>query len=127
MTSIKIVRRNGMVAFEPDGLQPGDPFEVDRGESVTWNNSTNEPHWPWPIDAQGNILSEDEALDRKLFLSDEIPPHQVSDPIFDVNPDFSPREPTPKVPMPSSVPPPKINCVCRLHRQERGCIVVRKS
>jgi hypothetical protein len=124
MTSIKIVRHNGKFAFEPDGRQPGDPLKVDRGESVTWNNDTNESHWPWPIDAQGNLLSEDEALKRKLYLCDRIPAHQVSVPIYDVNPDFSPQPPPVPPPPHSNVPPPTINYVCRLHLQERGCIVV---
>jgi hypothetical protein len=125
MPSIKIVRRKGTVGFEPDipGSQPGDPLEVDRGEGVTWNNRTNQPHWPWPIDAQGNLLSEADALARKLFLCDRIPARQVSVPICDINPDFSPQPPP--QPPPPNVPQPTINYVCRLHRQERGSIVVR--
>jgi hypothetical protein len=122
--SIKIVRRKGTIGFEPDipGSQPGDPLEVDRGEGVTWNNRTNQPHWPWPIDAQGNLLSEADAFARNLYLCDRIPARQVSVPIFDVNPDFSPQQPPPP-PLPN-VPPPTINYVCRLHQQERGSIVV---
>jgi hypothetical protein len=131
MASIRIVRRKGTVGFEPDvlGSQPGDPLVVDQGEDVTWNNRTKQEHWPWPIDADGKLLSQSEALERKLFLSDMIPPLQVSEPIFDVKPDFSPQPPpppTPGVPPRSSVPPPTIDYVCRLHPEERGHIFVRK-
>jgi hypothetical protein len=128
MPSIRIIRlKNRAVAFQPDipGSQPGDPLEVDRGEGVTWNNRTNQPHWPWPVDAQGNLLSEADAFARALYLCDRIPAGQVSVPICDVNPDFSPQPPPPEPPQPPNVPPPTINYVCRLHLAERGRIVIR--
>jgi hypothetical protein len=122
MTGIMIRRIGGKVAFVPDGGKPGGPLEVDRGEGVTWNNRTNQPHWPWPIDAQGNLLSEAESLDRQLYLCDRIPAHDVSDPAYNVDPKFSPQ---PEPPPQSDVPPPTINYVCKLHREERGSIVIR--
>ena len=115
MASIRIVQLNGTTVFQPDVL------EVDRGDDVTWNNRTKRPHWPWPIDADGNLLSEADAIARKLYLSDRIPAGQVSIPIYNVDPIFSPPPPLPDV----NVPPPQIKYVCRLHLQEQGSIVVR--
>ena len=118
MPSIRIVELNGTTGFQPadiPGGQPGDPVDVDRGASITWNNETNQPHWPWPVDAQGNLLSEADAITHNMYLCDRIPAGQVSVPICDVNPNFSPPD----------VPPPAVNYVCRLHRTERGSIVVR--
>ena len=127
MASIRIVQLDGTAGFQPDipGSQPGDPLEVDRGEGVTWNNQTNNAHWPWPVDEQGNLLSEADAIRCKMYLSDRIPAGQVSTPIYNVDPMFSPQpELDPPTP-PPDVPPPTIKYVCRLHRQERGSIVVR--
>jgi hypothetical protein len=124
MASIKIVDlAHGTAGFQPDvpGSQPGDPLVVDRGEGVTWDNRTNIRHWPWPIDAHGNLLSEAQAFACRMFLCDEIPADDVSAPIYSVNPDFSPSPPPPPAPLQS----PVIKYVCRLHRQERGCIVLR--
>jgi hypothetical protein len=118
MPSIKIVQLNGTVEFQPDDPpgDPGQPLGVDRGESVTWNNETDRSHWPWPIDAQGNLLSAADAKAFGFHLSRNIPKGGVSSPEYNSNPQFSPP----------LLPPPTITYVCRHHRKERGSIVVRE-
>ena len=72
--SIKIVElADGTVAFEPDvpGATPGQPLGAKTGDLVTWNNRTNQAHWPVATSAQ-------------TFLTNDIPAGQVSDPIFQV-------------------------------------------
>jgi hypothetical protein len=123
MSSIKIVQlQNGTVAFQPDipGAKPGQPLGVDLGEHVTWNNETNQAHWPWPTDTQGNLLSEADAIARRFYLADDVPAGRVSKPIYNVDPQFSP-------PAPPDVPPPTITYVCKHHQQEQGSIVVRNA
>ena len=123
MSSIKIIQiEDGTAAFKPDfpGSKPDEPLVVDRGENVTWNNETDNAHWPWPTDAQGNLLSEADAIKFVFYLTDDVPAGRASNPIYDVNPQFSPpRQPPP------NVPPPTITYVCRHHQHERGSIVLR--
>jgi plastocyanin len=72
--SIKIVKlANQTVAFQPDvpGAQPNQPLGVNVGDNITWNNRTNEAHWPVAIAPGG-------------FLTNNIPAGEVSDPIFNV-------------------------------------------
>ena len=117
--SITIVKlADGRVAFWPDRLdaEPDDPLVILRGESVTWNNRTNDPHWPWPLDGQGQLLSADDARARNFYLCDAIPAGDVSDPSYDAVPDFAP---------PVTTEAPTIVYVCRRHRLERGRIIVR--
>jgi len=73
--SIKIVpskRRTAGVtaAFVPDidGAKRGQPLKVQQGDLVSWNNTTDKEHWPWPVTSQnappvdpppgGNVLTE---------------------------------------------------------------------
>lgn len=70
--SIKIVTLPGdIVAFQPDvpGAQPGQALGVSNNDLVTWNNRTNDSHWPH---AEGTPLTAD------------IPAGQVSSPILKV-------------------------------------------
>lgn len=72
--SIKIVPSKSEIAgvhavFVPDidGAKPGQPLKVQQGDLVSWNNTTNEDHWPWPVTSQnappvdpppgGNVLT----------------------------------------------------------------------
>lgn len=57
--SIKIVpsksRKPGVLAeFVPDidGALPGQPLEVETDDLVSWNNTTPEDHWPWPLESE---------------------------------------------------------------------------
>jgi hypothetical protein len=56
--SIKIVPSKSQVAgvlaeFVADvaGAKPG-TFDVQQGDLVSWNNTTPEEHWPWPVASQ---------------------------------------------------------------------------
>lgn len=96
--SIKIVPASsgGGAAFAPDiqGYGPGDPLPVQQDDLVTWNNTTNETHQPWPTDSSYNPLSEAEVLPRGSanYLSDPIPAGQSSRPSYDAAlPDGNPQ------------------------------------
>ena len=72
--SIKIVElEDGTVVFKPDisSAQPGQPLGANAGDIVTWNNRTNQAHWPVAIDPPG-------------FLTNDIPAGEVSNPIFNI-------------------------------------------
>jgi hypothetical protein len=41
---------------------------------VTWNNTTNQEHWLWPVDANGNPLPDNQISTQfGNYLSDKIP------------------------------------------------------
>ena len=87
--SIKIVKApSGKgAAFEPDlqGYNPGDPLPAQQDDLVTWNNTTNKTHQPWPTDENYNPLPASQVpRGSKLYLSDPIPPQQSSRPNYDV-------------------------------------------
>jgi hypothetical protein len=57
--SIKIVpsrsQKPGVLAdFQPDidGQKPGQPLKVQTDDLVSWNNTTAQDHWPWPVVSQ---------------------------------------------------------------------------
>ena len=53
--SIKIVPVTGkpgvFATFTPDidKSKPGQPLKVVQGDLVSWNNTTDTEHWPWPV------------------------------------------------------------------------------
>ncbi len=62
--SIKIVPVNpadpkGSASFAPQGGHPGGTQEAWEGDDITWNNSTDAEHWPWPTDANYQPLTLD--------------------------------------------------------------------
>jgi len=85
--SIRIVPVNpsnpaGPAQFEPQGEQPGQPLEVWTGDTVTWNNTTDAAHWPWPTDANYQPLNVQRGT--QPYMSDNIPATQGSRPTFNV-------------------------------------------
>jgi hypothetical protein len=68
--------------FTPDliGAKWGDPLQTENADIVAWNNRTDEPHWPWPLGADGQPLSEADAKVQGLYLSDETPAWEPSNP-----------------------------------------------
>jgi len=42
-------------SFAPDliGATPGTLLETQVDDIVTWNNTTGEEHWLWPVDKKG--------------------------------------------------------------------------
>ena len=123
--SIKIVPTTGGGAeFVPDlkGKKAGDPLQCMADDLVTWNNTTEEQHQPWPADATYTALPNDKVLPRggPNYLSDIIPAGGSSRPSYDVA-------------QPAAVPPATtspnqwtVYYICALHlyvESERGTIV----
>ncbi|HEY6320050.1 MAG TPA: hypothetical protein VJA16_00645 [Thermoanaerobaculia bacterium] len=118
--SIKIVQAGSGAEFVPDlyGAKPGDPLKTQQDDLVTWNNTTNDPHQPWPSDANYNPLPDAQVLPRggPSYLSDVIPAQGSSRPSYDVA-------------QPAGTPQPSTWTVyycCKLHptvASERGTIV----
>jgi plastocyanin len=88
--SIKIVPsgRGKAAAFVPDlqGAKPGDPLQAQQDDLVTWNNTTNRTHHPWPTDSNYNPLPASqvsEALGN--YLSDPIEGGESSRPSYDTS------------------------------------------
>jgi hypothetical protein len=114
--SIKIVPVNpadpkGSASFAPQGGHPGGTQEAWEGDAITWNNTTDAEHWPWPTDANYQPLTL-AAPERNQadYLSDNIATHNSS------RPTYSPK------------PPPRtIYYFCKNHpndQHERGTIRV---
>lgn len=87
--SIKIVPSSsgGGAAFVPDlqGAKQGDPLLAQQDDLVTWNNTTQDAHQPWPTDSSYNPLPDSKVLPRGSanYLSDPIPPGESSRPSYD--------------------------------------------
>jgi plastocyanin len=122
--SIKIVPADNPTpqapaAFVPDliGKKAGNPLSAQVDDLVTWNNTTNDAHWPWPADQNGNPLPDAQVSTANgNYLSDQIPALRSSRPSYDV-----------KLPSTASatVPPTgTLSYCCKLHPQERGTIDV---
>lgn len=117
--SIKIVQLDsGETVFVPDlqGAQPGDPLQTWQDDLVSWNNTTNKTHQPWPTDSSYQPLPDSQVLPRgsATYMSDEIPPGESSTPSYDVPPP------------PAANPPLEtwtIYYCCKKHPTEHGTIV----
>jgi hypothetical protein len=120
--SIKIVPSNSGsgAAFQPDlnGYEQGDALIAQQDDLVSWNNTTDDTHQPWPTDSNYNPLSEAEVMPRggPNYLSDPIPGGESSRPSYDVA-------------LPAGLPPPPnswtVYYYCKLHptiETERGTI-----
>lgn len=118
--SIKIVPGSSGegAEFVPDlkGKSAGDPLECMADDLVTWNNTTQDEHQPWPADAAYNALPNDQVLPRggPNYLSDIIPAGGSSRPSYDVA-------------QPASAPAQwTVYYICALHpyvESERGTII----
>jgi hypothetical protein len=120
--SIKIVpdKPGSGAAFVPDlaGAKPGDALKCMADDLVTWNNTTDDEHQPWPADETYTALPPDQVLPRggPNYLSDIIPAGDSSRPSYDVA-------------QPSGNPPPSpwtVYYICALHpyvESERGTII----
>ena len=75
--TVKIVPSSaGGAKFSPSAQQ------AQQDDLVSWNNTTNETHQPWPTDDEYNPL--DVARDSPQYLSDPIPAGRSSRPSYDV-------------------------------------------
>jgi hypothetical protein len=115
--SIRIVASQSGTSFIPDlhGAQAGDPLQASQDDLVTWNNTTNEEHQPWPTDAEYNPYPDDQVQrGTASYLSDVIPAGDSSRPSYDV---VQPSNPAPST--------WTIHYFCKLHPSaltERGRI-----
>jgi hypothetical protein len=99
-------------AFVPDliGAKPGDPLNAQSDDLVSWNNTTNDEHWPWPVTFAVPLNEDPNALQGTqigLFLCNKIPGDSSSKPLFSV-PELAGT----------------ITYCCRNHPEERGTIIV---
>lgn len=114
--SIKIVRSESGkgAAFIPDliGARSGDPLEAQQDDLVTWNNTTNKTHQPWPTDSNYNPLPDSQVPRGSAnYLSDPIPAGESSRPSYDVA-------------QPAGTPATwTVYYCCKNHPNERGTIV----
>jgi len=53
------------------GAHPDSPLITQLDDIVTWNNTTNQKHWPWPVDANNNLLP-DSAVSVKTVMAVEV-------------------------------------------------------
>lgn len=102
-----------LAVFTPDllGVDPGDPLQAGIPDLISWNNRTGDPHWPWPLQANGQPYPSAEAAKAaKVYLCDEIPAWESSAPAFA-----------------TSKPPGTIKYICKIHPDEHGSIVVSNT
>jgi plastocyanin len=100
--SIKIVSSASVTQFVPQGGEPGGPQVAEVGDNVTWGNTTAETHEPWQTDDQYQITPDSVALCEPIAAGDS------STPEYDLGQDGT------------------IYYCCKLHRSERGRIIVTK-
>jgi hypothetical protein len=86
--SIKIVpvdptRPAGSAQFVPQDAPAGQPLATWDGDLVTWNNTTDTAHWPWPTDSNYNPLPVTSGT--TAYMSDDIAARQGSRPTYSVN------------------------------------------
>ena len=67
--SIKIQGKPAVFTPDIDGTKPGTPLQVVTGDLVSWNNMTQQGHWPVPDDRNA----------YGLFSATPVDPDQVID------------------------------------------------
>jgi hypothetical protein len=116
--SIKIVGEPGQTAtFEVDrnDVEPGDPLVAEPTDLVSWNNTTDDTHRPWPLDAKGEPIPESQVpRGSTYYLSDTIPPDSSSRPSW-------------LVPSKAQDGSTTVQYCCLLHPQERGEIIISSA
>lgn len=85
--SIMIVEGDdGTTQFQPKqvGAKPGDPLQAYQDDVVSWNNTTEQTHQPWPTDENYKPLPSAQVKRGKpLYMSDPIPgPDESSRPAY---------------------------------------------
>ena len=60
------------------GAKPGS-FDVQQGDLVSWNNTTTEAHWPWPVTSQSAPPADPLPLGAPVLVSGNITPATSSD------------------------------------------------
>lgn len=102
----------GSAEFVPQNGSAGQPLATWDGDLVTWSNTTDAAHWPWPTNSNYNPLPV--APGTTAYMSDEIPARLGSRPTYSVN-------------LNGATPPLTIYYYCKDHPNdpnERGTIVI---
>jgi hypothetical protein len=86
---------------------PAGKFKVQQGDFVSWNNTTTEEHWPWPVTSRHAQPHIPLPSNVPLLVSGSIKPRTSSD-------DYNVAAKTGTT----------IWYCCRLHPAERACLVV---
>jgi hypothetical protein len=115
--SIKIVGQPDAVAtfvVDRNDVKPGAPLPAGQNDLVSWNNTTDDTHQPWPANPDGTPILPVSSVPRgsPYYLSDPIPPNSSSRPSWLV---------------PKSAPPGSGSTIfycCLLHQKEQGRIVI---
>ena len=116
--SIKIVpvdptKPAGSAQFVPQTAPVGQPQATWDGDTVSWNNTTDAAHQPWPTDS--NYDPQPAKPGDNNYMSDDIPARGSSRPAFAIN-------------LPTNVPTPYIlYYYCKDHPDdpnERGTISI---
>jgi hypothetical protein len=111
--SIKIVPSTAGVAgvladFVGDVVgAPAGKFKVQQGDLVSWNNTTTQDHWPWPVASKDAPPQIPLPFGAPVLVSGSIKPSTSSD-------DYNVAAATGTT----------IWYCCRLHPAERACLVV---
>jgi hypothetical protein len=94
--------------FVPDVVNPKPGcFQVQQGDLVSWNNTTADEHWPWPVASQTAKPVIPLPPGSPVLVSSSIKPSTSSD-------DYNVAAKTGTT----------IWYCCRLHPAERACLVV---
>lgn len=109
--SIKIIastRPDGPAQFVPDidGAMPGAPLKVETDDLVSWNNTTDQEHWPWPVASQDGPVVDPPPGDNYLTTASVKP--NSSSPAYNIG----------------AASGTTIFYCCKLHPAERGQMVV---
>jgi hypothetical protein len=89
--SIKIVpvdpkNPTGSAQFVPQNASTGQPLATWDGDLVTWNNTTDAAHWPWPANPDYTPQNEVQVQPGNTnYMSDNIAARQGSRPTYSVN------------------------------------------
>lgn len=117
--SIKIEGQPGALAqfiVDSNDVSPGDPLVASQNDLVSWNNTTDDTHQPWPANPDGTPILPESSVprDSTYYLSDLIPPRSSSRPSWLV-PQNSPTGGT-----------TFLYC-CLIHPKEQGQIIISSA
>jgi hypothetical protein len=102
-----------LVLDEPGN--PPSPFNVFLSDNISWNNATQQDHWPWLFDIVDPANSDpNKRVRHQPDQNQPRPPAAGS---------LKPRDSTPNYSVATGVGSVIYFC-CRLHPKEFGCIVV---
>jgi hypothetical protein len=103
-------------AVDRNDVKPGAPLVADPNDLVSWNNTTDQTHQPWPANADGTPILPASSVPRNA-------PNYLSDPI----PQNSSSRPSWLVPTPAKGASNTFRYCCLLHPREQGHIIISSS